>query len=115
MSEYFSGSTRILKGIDTVPDRRGGSRRLYQRYQVTIDTTVECGNKLYNGTMIEISKSGCRVIIDNINRPETSHVTLKFLYPGELDTRTVKGKIKWKKQKENSLIFGIEFEKLQKV
>jgi hypothetical protein len=115
MSEYFSGSTRILKNIETVPDRRMGSRRLYQRFHIKIDTLVECGNILYKGTIIDISKKGCRIITDNAIGMAVNQVTIKYVFPGELDTRHVRGKIKWMNQKENSFLIGIEFEKLQNI
>jgi len=113
MSEYFSGDKKILDNIDSVPDRRGGSRRLHQRYHVSIETILECGNILYEGTIVEISKKGCRVVSANPVRTATNLVTLKYIFPGELDTRIVRGKIKWTDQKENSVLIGIEFERLQ--
>ncbi len=113
MSEYFSGDKKILEHIDTVPDRRGGSRRLHQRFHVNVDTVVECGNILYKGRILDISKKGCRVITDNAIRTASNQVTLKYIFPGERDTRIIRGKIKWVDQKESNFIFGIEFEKLQ--
>ncbi len=113
MSEYFSGDKKILNNIETVPDRRGGSRRLHQRFHVNIDTILECGNVLYKATILDISQKGCRVVTDNAIRNASKQVTLKYIVPGELDTRTVMGKLKWTEQKENGFVLGIEFEKLQ--
>jgi hypothetical protein len=113
MSEYFSGDKKILDNIGSVPDRRGGSRRLHQRFHVNIDTILECGNILYKGTIVDVSKKGCRVVSANPIRTATNQVTLKYIFPGELDTRIVRGKIKWIDQKENSVLIGIEFERLQ--
>ena len=115
MSEYFSSDKKILDNIDIVPDQRGGSRRLHQRFHVNIDTILECGNILYKSTILDISKKGCRLITDNAIRTASNQVTLKYIIPGELDTRNVRGKIKWMDQKENSFLIGIEFEKLQNV
>lgn len=113
MSEYFSGDTRILKSIETVPDSRGGSRRLHQRFHVNIDTIVECGNIVYRGTIVDIGKKGCRVITDKAIPKATNLITLRYIFTGELDTRIVRGTIKWAEQKENRFHIGIEFEKLQ--
>jgi hypothetical protein len=113
MSEYFSGDKKILNNIESVPDRRGGSRRLHQRFHVNIDIILECGNIVYKGTLVDISKKGCRVLTDSAIRTASNQLILKYIFPGELDTRIVKGKIKWMEQKESSFLFGIEFEKLQ--
>jgi len=113
MSEYFSGDTRILKNIEKVPDRRGGSRRLYPRVYANIATIVECGNSVCRGTIVNIGKKGCRVITDKTIPKGTNLITLRYIFPGELDTRIVRGTIKWTEQKESSFHIGIEFEKLQ--
>jgi hypothetical protein len=113
MSEYFSGDKKIFNKIDAAPDRRGGSRRLHQRFHVNIDTILECGNIVCKVIIVDISKKGCRIITDSAIRTASNHLILKFIFPGELDTRIVKGRIKWMEQKENSFLFGIAFEKLQ--
>jgi len=115
MSEYFSGDKKILENIETVPNNRGKSRRLDPRFYVNIDTMLECGNVFYKGTIVNISKKGCCVITDTPIPKSTNQVSLKYIFPGELDTRNVRGKIKWTDQKENSFLIGIEFEKLQNV
>jgi hypothetical protein len=86
---------------------------LHQRCHVNIDTILECGNILYKGTILDISKKGCRVETDNTIRNASNQLTLKYIFPGELVTRIVGGKMKWMEQKENSFILGIEFEKPQ--
>jgi len=113
MSECFSRDNKILNNIDSVPDRREGSRLLHQRFHVNIDTILECGNILYKGTIVDVSKKGCRVVSANPIRTATNQVTLKYIFPGERDPRIVRGKIKWIDQKENSVLMGIEFERLQ--
>jgi len=113
MREHFSGDKKIVDHIDTVPDQRGGSGRLHQGFHVSIDTILECGNILYKGTILDISKKGCHFITDNAIRTASNQVTLKYIFSGELDTRIVRGKIIWMEQKENSFLIGIEFEKLQ--
>jgi hypothetical protein len=113
MSDYRGGEKKTVDDIDTVLDLRGGSRRLHQRLHVNIDTILECGNILYKGTVVDVSKKGCSVISDTPIRTASNQVTLTYIFPGELDTRIVRGKIKWMGQKENSFILGIEFEKLQ--
>ncbi len=113
MSEYFSGDKRIFDKINTVPDRRGGSRRLHQRFHVKIDTILEYGNIVCKGTIVDISKKGCRVLTDSAIRTASNQLILKYIFPGELDTRVVKGKIKCMEPKKNSFILGIEFEKTQ--
>jgi len=113
MSAYFSGDTKILDKINTVPDRRSGNRRLHQRFHVNLDAILECGDTLYKGTIINISKKGCRVITDHPIHAATNQVLLKYIAPGELDTRNVRGNIKWFNKKENGFLYGIEFEKLQ--
>jgi len=115
MSEYFSGDKKILDKIETVPDSRGGSRRQHQRFHVNLDTILECGNKLYKGTIINISKKGCSVITDKPIHTANNQVILKYIAPGELDTRNVRGNIKWFNKKENGFLYSIEFEKLQNV
>jgi len=115
MSEYFSGDKKILNKIDRVPDQRGGSRRLHQRFHVSIDTILECSNTLYKGTIVNISKKGCHVITDKPIHSTTNHVILKYVSPEELDTRYVRGAIKWCAKKENRFHMSVEFEKLQNV
>lgn len=115
MSEYFSGDKKILDNIETAPDRKGGSRRLHQRFHVNLDAILECGNKLSKGTIINISKKGCRVITDNPLHTETRHVILKYIAPGELDTSNVRGLVKCYSKKENRFIYSFEFEKPQNV
>ncbi len=115
MSEYFSGDKKILDKIDKAPDNRGGSRRQHQRFHVNLDTVLECGNKLYKGSIINISKKGCRIITDNPIATATKHVILKYIAPGELDTRNVRGHVRWSNKKENRFLYSIEFEKLQNV
>jgi hypothetical protein len=113
MSEYFSGDKKILDNIGTVPDRRGGSRRRHQRFHVTIDTILECGNILYTGAILDISRKGCRVRTANAIRTATNQVTLKFIFPGELDTRYARGRITWIRKHEAGFMLAIEFEKPQ--
>jgi hypothetical protein len=113
MRECCSGDKKILHNTETVPDRRGGSRRLHQRFHVNIDTILECGNILYKGTILDISKKGCRVATDSAIRNASNQLSLKYIFPGELDTRIVRGKIMWMEQTGNSFILGIEFEKPQ--
>jgi len=113
LSEYFSGDTRILKNIETVPDTRGSSQRRYPRFNANIDTIVECGNSVCRGTIVNVGKKGCRVITDKTIPKGTNLITLRYIFPGELDTRIVRGTIKWTEQKENSFHFGIEFDRLQ--
>ena len=114
MSEYVSGDTKTVDPSDIVPDRRGESRRLHQRFHVHIDTILECGNILYKGAILDISKKGCRVRTDNAIRNASNPLTITYVLPGEPDTRIVRGNITWMEQKENSFILGIEFEKLQR-
>jgi hypothetical protein len=115
MSEYFSGDTKILDKIDTVPNRRGGNRRLHQRFHVNLETILECGNKLYKGIIINISKKGCRVITNDPLDAATKQVILKYIPQGELDTRHVRGRVKWHSKMENRFLYSIELEKPQHV
>jgi hypothetical protein len=113
MSACFSGDKSIFKNIEAVPNRRGVERRLHPRFYVNITTQLECGNILYKGTIVNISKKGCRVITDSPIHKATNQVALKFILPGESGTRNIKGMIKWTGRTENSFLIGIEFEKLQ--
>ncbi|GEM_PF-2834068 len=113
MSEYFSGDKKILDKIETAPDRRGGSRRRHQRFHVNLDAMLECGNILYKGIIINISKKGCRIITDNQIFGITNPVLLKYIAPGELETRNVRGMVKWQSKMENRFLYSIEFEKMQ--
>jgi hypothetical protein len=113
MSEYVGGDIKPEDPLDIVPDRRVGSRRLHQRFHVHIDTILECGNILYKGTILDISRKGCRIITGNALRTAANHVTLQYIFPGEADTRNARGRITWVKQHETGFILGIEFEKLQ--
>lgn len=115
MSEYFSGDTKILDKIETVPDRRGGCRRRHKRFHVNLDTILECGNTLYKGTIMNISKKGCRVITDCQLPTAPKHIILRYTAPGELDTSTVRGHVRWCHKKENGFLYIIEFAKLQNV
>jgi hypothetical protein len=102
-----------LKNTETVPNRKGRERRLHPRFYVNVATLLDCGNILYKGIMVNISRKGCRVNTDSPIRTATNQVSLKYTLPGELDTRNVKGMIKWTRQTENSFLIGIEFQKLQ--
>ena len=92
MREYFSGDKKIVDNIDTVPDRRGGSRRLHQGFHVSIDTVLECGNILYKGTIVDVSKKGCRVFAANPIRTASNQVTLKYIFPGRAGYQNRQGK-----------------------
>ena len=113
MGGYLSGDKGLLKIIEAVPDRKGIERRLHPRFYVNIPTHLECGNISYKGTIVNISKKGCRVITDSPIRSVTIQVILKYSFPGEPGTRNVKGMIRWMGKTENSFLIGIEFEKLQ--
>ena len=113
MSAYLSDDPGVLKHREAVPNRRGAERRLHPRFYVNISAQLECGNISYKGTIVNISRKGCRVITDGPIRTATSQVTLKYAFPGEPGTRNVKGMIKWTGKTENSFLIGIEFERQQ--
>ena len=113
MIEYFKNDKKILDNREAMPNKRGGSRRLHQRFHVNVDAMLECGNILYKGAIVDISKRGCRVVTNSAIRTAATHVTLKYIFPGERDSRNVRGKIKWMEQEEKKCLIGIEFEKLQ--
>ena len=102
-----------LKNIETVPNRKGAERRLHQRFYVNVTTQLECGNIAYKGTIVNLSRKGCCVIINSPIRTVTNIIILKYSFPGEPGTRNVKGMIRWMGKTENSYLVGIEFEKLQ--
>jgi hypothetical protein len=113
MSEYFIINGRTLKNVEAVPSRRGAERRLHPRFYVNITAQLECGNISYKGIIVNISKKGCCVITDSPIRAVTIQAFLKYKFPGELETRNIKGTIKWMGKTENSYLVGIEFEILQ--
>jgi len=111
MGEFFSGTKKVWNGMDMVPDRRKQTRRQHPRFQVNLDTVVQIDNVSYQCTMLDISKTGCRVMSEKPIQNVSREVIVKFMAPKQLDYTFATGKIKWIHLAEKSCLIGIAFGK----
>ncbi len=109
MGEMFSGTKKVLNGLDMVPDRRRQNQRQHPRFQVNFDTELQFENVSYQCTMVDISQKGCRIMSEKPIPNITEEVIVKFIVPKQLDSVFAKGKIKWKNQIEEGFFILIEF------
>lgn len=88
--------------------------RSQKRINCFISTKMEVNNVTIDGIIKDISKFGCRCVLETSAKLEKAlkiedHIALGFGFPGIFDRQEILGKIKDIRMKESRIDLGVEF------
>lgn len=89
-----------------------------KRVNCTIPVKIVIDNKNYKGTMLDISKKGCRYLTRDLRETnllslkKDDQISLLCQFPGVKDEQVVPGKVKNIKKTALELSLGIQFQKM---